>query len=210
MATQAQINANRRNAAKSTGPRTSSGKAVSSRNAVTHGMTAALSDDAVRKCFDALREFMTASGAHPLPDAQGEALAFRLARAEANLAKVREGASRQIAEGDDAIRLQTEIKMTKEILEDNGVFVAPLTMRDRIKGLKLLIRLHQAGRKGARRIYRRQLRYLRLAEQWHERAQNDWLHHLEARFDEADASAKGRRDLSNEHGCGVCCAAGLS
>lgn len=192
MATQAQINANRRNAAKSTGPCTLSGKAISSRNAVTHGMTAALSDDAVREYFDALREFMTDPGAHPAADAQSEALAFRLARAEANLAQVREGASRQIAEGDDAIRLQREIEVTKEILEDNGVFFAPLRIRERIRGLKLLMRLHCAGMKGARRIYRRQLKYLRLAEQWHERAQNDWLHHLEACLDAADASAMGR------------------
>jgi hypothetical protein len=40
MATAAQIAANRRNALKSTGPRTAAGKAVSCRNALRHGMTA--------------------------------------------------------------------------------------------------------------------------------------------------------------------------
>ncbi len=40
MATEAQINANRTNAQKSTGPRTPEGKAVVSRNAVTHGFLA--------------------------------------------------------------------------------------------------------------------------------------------------------------------------
>jgi hypothetical protein len=40
MATEAQFNANRQNARKSTGPRTPKGKAASSRNRVTHGLCA--------------------------------------------------------------------------------------------------------------------------------------------------------------------------
>ena len=40
MATAAQIEANRRNAQKSTGPKTERGKARARRNAITHGMTA--------------------------------------------------------------------------------------------------------------------------------------------------------------------------
>jgi hypothetical protein len=39
MATKAQMNANRENAKKSTGPRTPEGKAISSRNSLVHGMT---------------------------------------------------------------------------------------------------------------------------------------------------------------------------
>ena len=42
MATQAQVDANRRNATKSTGPKTDEGKASSRANAVTHGMTASV------------------------------------------------------------------------------------------------------------------------------------------------------------------------
>jgi len=49
MATEAQINANRRNAQKSTGPRTEEGKRVVSQNAVTHGLFA---HEAVLKCED--------------------------------------------------------------------------------------------------------------------------------------------------------------
>ena len=40
MATQKQIKANRQNAQKSTGPKTSDGKAVVSQNAVKHGLFA--------------------------------------------------------------------------------------------------------------------------------------------------------------------------
>jgi len=49
MATQAQINANRLNAQKSTGPRTQEGKRAVSQNAVTHGLFAR---EAVIKCED--------------------------------------------------------------------------------------------------------------------------------------------------------------
>ena len=38
MSTKAQINANRRNSKKSTGPQTTSGKAAASKNAVKHGL----------------------------------------------------------------------------------------------------------------------------------------------------------------------------
>lgn len=40
MASEAQVLANRRNAAKSTGPRTSEGKAIASQNSVVHGLSA--------------------------------------------------------------------------------------------------------------------------------------------------------------------------
>jgi hypothetical protein len=60
MATQAQILANRRNAQKSTGPRTAGGKAVSAKNATKHGLFA--QDNVVisenQADFDALRDEM--------------------------------------------------------------------------------------------------------------------------------------------------------
>ncbi len=57
MANQKQIEANRRNARRSTGPRTAAGKAISKNNAVKHGV---LSSNAVsayedREQYDALQ-----------------------------------------------------------------------------------------------------------------------------------------------------------
>ena len=53
MATPAQIEANRRNAQKSTGPKTPEGKSVASQNALTHGLTASRAGNrAVIACED--------------------------------------------------------------------------------------------------------------------------------------------------------------
>ena len=58
MATQKQISANRRNAQKSTGPKSDEGKAVSSLNAVRHGFTAQHNVLSIEEApeFDALRD----------------------------------------------------------------------------------------------------------------------------------------------------------
>lgn len=58
MATDAQINANKLNAQKSTGPKTAAGKAVSRRNAITHGLSAkaVILDGEDPKLFDSMRE----------------------------------------------------------------------------------------------------------------------------------------------------------
>ncbi len=58
MATKKQVDANRGNAAKSTGPKTAAGKAVSSQNARTHGVLSqhAISDRESQEAFDELLE----------------------------------------------------------------------------------------------------------------------------------------------------------
>lgn len=180
MATQAQIDANRRNAAKSTGPRTAQGKATSSKNARTHGMTSALDEDAVLAYFEALSGFLADADTSPEVISRAAGLAFCLARAEVNMAQVRKGASEVVARGDDYLRLHPEIEMTRELLEDNGMLFEPLTNRERDQGIRLIFRLSRAGRKSSAWTYRRQLRYLRTAERWHEKALEDWLQCIEA------------------------------
>ncbi|HSV98536.1 MAG TPA: hypothetical protein VLI39_00075, partial [Sedimentisphaerales bacterium] len=89
MASVAQIQANRSNAQKSTGPRTAQGKAVASQNAVKHGLLAEQvvirGEDAAQ--FDLYREGMLADLA-PVGEIEtmlaerAVSLAWRLRRAE--------------------------------------------------------------------------------------------------------------------------------
>lgn len=58
MTSAARIEANRRNALKSSGPKTAEGKARSSRNAVKHGLTAAVADDLDRSYQEFLKGWL--------------------------------------------------------------------------------------------------------------------------------------------------------
>jgi len=88
MATEAQIRANRRNAQKSTGPRTSEGKAAVSQNAVQHGLSArqAIISSESQADFDLYRERMLSElvPASPMESMLAErivTLSWRLKRA---------------------------------------------------------------------------------------------------------------------------------
>lgn len=175
MATQAQIEANRRNARKSTGPRSAEGKAASSRNAVTHGLTVTASNEAVLTYYRAICEAAGEVGVDPEAVDRVAALAMRLARAEAQIAHVRKAAFEALTQGDDQLRLQPERDRVFERFLEDGVLWEPLTQPERAQGAKLLIRLAVAGRKYAKRTYAKQLRYLREAEARHETALSEWL-----------------------------------
>jgi hypothetical protein len=89
MATQAQINANRQNAQKSTGPKTDEGKAAVSQNAVKHGLFAVQDVLSVENQaeFDLMREQLLAELApigvvESLLAQRAVSLAWRLKRAE--------------------------------------------------------------------------------------------------------------------------------
>ncbi len=89
MATQAKITANRRNAQKSTGPRTTNGKAVASQNSVKHGLSAAnvvISSESKEE-FELYREKILAelAPASPMESMLAErivTLSWRLKRAQ--------------------------------------------------------------------------------------------------------------------------------
>lgn len=175
MATRAQIEANRRNARKSTGPRTAEGKAIASRNAVAHGMTVTVSDDAVITYYRAICDAAGEVNLDPEAAQKIAALAMRLARAEAQMSHVRKAAFEVLAQGDDQLRLQPETDRVIDRFLEDGVIWEPLTLRERLQGAKLLLRLAVAGSKYAKRTYAKQLRYLREAEARHETALSEWL-----------------------------------
>jgi hypothetical protein len=89
MASQAQTNANRENAKKSTGPRTPEGKAISSRNSLVHGMTSGKflpPDGDPEEFFQLLDQFRNRF--QPF-DAAEDALVERLVAAEFKMRSVR-------------------------------------------------------------------------------------------------------------------------
>jgi hypothetical protein len=90
MTSPAKIRANRRNARKSTGPRTVAGKAVVARNARTHGLNAPAYCDPALACevvelARAIETGVTGAAA----DANGHALACRIAEAIIDMRRVR-------------------------------------------------------------------------------------------------------------------------
>jgi hypothetical protein len=86
MATERQIAANRRNARKSTGPRTAAGKARSSRNARRHGLrTPVAADPSAARDIQRLASVITGGSGEPIIRAWAE----RAAEAVVDLARIR-------------------------------------------------------------------------------------------------------------------------
>jgi hypothetical protein len=81
------VAANRRNARRSTGPRTASGKATAARNALRHGLSVAVfADPALAKDIAGLAERL----AHGSGDLEMRELAVRVAAAQVDVGRVRD------------------------------------------------------------------------------------------------------------------------
>ena len=81
-----QVDANRRNAQRSTGPRSASGKARASGNARRHGLTAAPAPEAVQRWLTVILDRTELPAAAAFREEEGLSRALVLARAEARVA----------------------------------------------------------------------------------------------------------------------------
>jgi hypothetical protein len=174
MATPAQIAANCRNAAKSSGPKTCHDKRASSQNAVKHGLTASISSDDIRHFAEIISaEFFDEKGVED--DPTRTLLLLHLAKAEARLERVRKAERNILSRGDADLRLTKDVEMISDILWEDQEGQRRLTAREAQTGLDLLLRVSTAGKANARRTYAYLRRYLREAEKEHIAALRDWL-----------------------------------
>ncbi len=174
MATAAQIAANRRNARKSTGPKTGRGKRASARNAVKHGIYAEISDAELRPIVEALE---AESGLMGLDGSDDTTLgrAARLAVAEVRLARARQQERAQLVRGDKDLRLQHEFDLVCDTLFEDELDQMHLSERERKQGYRLLERIAKIGPRSAARAYRRTRKNLAATEAALERALRDFL-----------------------------------
>lgn len=174
MATPAQIAANRRNALKSTGPRTGQGKRASSRNAVKYGVYAQISEAELKPTVEAIEAEFDVTGHDPSSDTT-RARAARLAVAEVRLARARQEERALMTRGDDDLRLQHEFDLICDTLFEDEFYEMRLSDRERNQGYKHLERIAHIGPKSAAQAYRRTRKSLAATEAAHERALRDFL-----------------------------------
>ena len=174
MATPAQIAANRRNALKSTGPRTGQGKRASSRNAVKYGVYAQISEAELKPTVEAIEAELVVVGLDPSSD-MTRAGAARLAVAEVRLARARQWEKALLTRGDDDLRLQREFDLICDAFFEDELYQKQFSERDRKQGYKLLERIAKFGPKSAARTYRRTRKNLAATEAAQERALRDFL-----------------------------------
>jgi len=104
MATEAQVRANRLNAQNSTGPKTNEGKANSSRNATTHGLTSrafVITSEAAQQEFDALQAALLIE--HKPSETTQQELFHEILRAHWNIRRCDHAESDMVLDGLDPL-----------------------------------------------------------------------------------------------------------
>lgn len=174
MATASQIAANRRNARKSTGPKTAQGKRSSARNAVQYGVYGEVSEAELKPIVQAIGAECSQMGVDVSNDAT-RCRAARLAVAEVRLARGRQWEQALLTRGDDDLRLQREFDLICDALFEDELYLKQFSERDRKQAYKLLERIAKFGPRSAARAYRRTRKTLAATEAAQERALRDFL-----------------------------------
>lgn len=176
------IAANRRNARRSTGPKTAEGRRRASGNARRHGLTTALSPDRVQHHLGVILEGLPADGR--LLSGEGLGLAHALADAEAQLERVKEADARLLEALLEAPRREEPLEPVPEQGADGARAgddvdpddeVSPRTCGggDARRGRRA--RTCQSNDEEALRCL---LRYRKEAENRRHRALRDWIAYL--------------------------------
>ena len=163
-----QVAANRRNAQRSTGPRTAAGKAAAAGNARRHGLTAAPPPGEVRRWLGVILDRTELPSAEAFREDEGLARALALARAEARVAAL-EARLAELSDGSDGDA--GDAAGGEDPVEDSMVLVGYDVFEKRIDGRVVETRVRE--RVAPERDLAR--RYLREARGARKRAFRAWV-----------------------------------
>lgn len=181
MTTKAQAEANRANAKRSTGPKSSSGKARVARNATRHGATRAPDPEQVEDWFRVIMGVPQLGPADILKDDDTTRLALRLAGEEVRLASA-QAALDEYQANPDVLSRNPLFQSTVESVGEAMAFDAGAMEEDEIEYYYALARQEFFEKISPLRIYSIEMRllrrYLREAQGQRNRAFRDWIEHL--------------------------------
>jgi hypothetical protein len=168
-----------KNARQSTGPRTAAGKAISSGNARTHGLTKPADREDVIRWF---RVVMNDAAAEPgQSDGRAHSVALRLAQTEADLARaerVETACVEKLARLTKSRNEKNPALLPADDLDDPAVLefmLARLDDRTLQEGVRILLSVQRHALPRARRQLETVRGYVRRAEFRQNRALKEWI-----------------------------------
>lgn len=173
MTSKAKIEANRRNALKSTGPRSKFGKSRSSRNALKHGLTAKTDPQETSEIF---QEILAKPGLDFMENCADETTtrAMRLAAAEARLRSALQNEHELLQEYRRFFDHQIYDEGLIESLMEGALFETKFNKREAREILQIAGMGIKGGAYAASREFELARRYLREAEAAHAKALKAW------------------------------------
>lgn len=167
--------ANRRNAQKSTGPKTEGGKRRAALNAQKHGMTAMPPPGLVAQIYTEIANEPLGTPDLSLTLTTTQQRALTLALAEARLATIKHHERAYLIRGEEADSYARDIMLVEELIAGDDPTVEPLTAADVSRGLRYIAKMQYRDGVRTRRDYRLMLRYREEAESRRATAFSDWI-----------------------------------